>query len=1001
MPVEFLTEEQKNQYGCFSGEPNETQLARYFHLDNNDLTLINKCRGEYNRLGFALQLTTVRFLGTFLSDPTKVPAGVILFIAEQLGITDVGCLEKYMHRKTTRYTHSDEIQQYYGYHDFNTPPWKTKLSEILYNRAWISNERPSLMFDFATIWLIQHKVLLPGATTLSRLISGIRKKAANQLWQQLSSLPNQEQIEKLKTILIVPDGSRVSRFDYLRRGPFTISGPAFNKAIDRYQELKEFGLQELDFSHIPPVRLKNLARHAGVVSMYKIDRMPDDKKIATLVAFVKAFEVIALDDALDVLDLLITDIAGAAKKLGQKKRLRTLKDLDKSALTLAEVGAFILSHDNQEHLAERLFSKFSKEQLTKAITTVNDLARPQDDNYYDEMVEQYGRVRRFLPRLLNKIEFKAAPAGTTTIAALNYLAKFGISRKQIFEDPPTDIVTKPWERLVFNKDNHATKQGYTLCFLDRLQDNLRRRDIYVKNSERWGDPRQKLLQGKDWEAKRLPVCQSLGHPELAQDAISNLTQQLDATYKKVAANFNENSSVRIDHSGKHPSLTITNLDKLEDPPSLTLLSDKVTALLPKVDLTELILEIHAHTGFANEFIHISESNARADDLPISICAVLLAEACNIGIEPLIKHNVPALTRHRLSWVKQNYIRAETLVRANALLVDYQATLELAQKWGGGEVASADGMRFVTPIRTINAGPNRKYFGTDRGITWYNFISDQFSGFHGIVIPGTLRDSIFILEGLLEQQTSLKPSEIMADTSGTSYLIFGLFWLLGFQFSPRLADAGEAVFWRIDKSADYGDLNDIARGCINPEIIEQHWDDVLRIAGSLKLGTIQASELIRSLLKSERPSSLTQAIIEIGRINKTLYLLNYIDNEEYRRRILTQLNRGEGRHAVARIINHGNRGEIRQRYREGQEDQLGALGLVTNAVILWNTIYMQAALDHMRKESFEIKKEDESRLSPLLYGHINVLGHYSFILNDMVMKGQLRPLNHTAVRLESL
>ncbi len=221
---------------------------------------------------------------------------------------------------------------------------------------------------------------------------------------------------------------------------------------------------------------------------------------------------------------------------------------------------------------------------------------------------------------------------------------------------------------------------------------------------------------------------------------------------------------------------------------------------------------------------------------------------------------------------------------------------------------------------------------------------------------------------------------------------GLFWLLGFQFSPRLADAGEAIFWRIDKFADYGSLNDLARGCINPQRIEQHWDDVLRIAGSLKLGTIQASDLIRSLLKSERPSSLTQAIIEIGRINKTLYLLNYIDNEEYRRRILTQLNRGEGRHAVARIICHGDRGEIRKRYREGQEDQLGALGLVTNAVVLWNTIYMQAALDHMRQESMEIREEDEARLSPLLYGHINVLGHYSFVLNDQVMRGRLRPLN---------
>jgi len=167
--------------------------------------------------------------------------------------------------------------------------------------------------------------------------------------------------------------------------------------------------------------------------------------------------------------------------------------------------------------------------------------------------------------------------------------------------------------------------------------------------------------------------------------------------------------------------------------------------------------------------------------------------------------------------------------------------------------------------------------------------------------------------------------------------------------------------------------------------------MLRIAGSRKLGTIQASKLIRSLLKSDRPSSLAQAIIEVGSINQTLYLLNYIDDEDYRRRILTQLNRGEGRHAVARVICHGQRGEIRKRYREGQEDQLGALGLVTNAVVLWNTIYMQAGLDHLNK-SQAIRQEDEERLSPLVNGHINVLGHYSFTLSELVKQGQLRPLN---------
>ena len=129
-----------------------------------------------------------------------------------------------------------------------------------------------------------------------------------------------------------------------------------------------------------------------------------------------------------------------------------------------------------------------------------------------------------------------------------------------------------------------------------------------------------------------------------------------------------------------------------------------------------------------------------DNLVISICAVLAAEACNIGIEPLVDPDNPALTYARLAWVQQNYIRAETLTRANARLVDAQSRIPLAQAFGGGEVASADGLRFVVPVRTLNAGPNSKYFHAERGVTYYNFTSNQFSGFHGIVIPGTLHDS---------------------------------------------------------------------------------------------------------------------------------------------------------------------------------------------------------------------------------------------------------------------
>jgi len=992
MPVNFLTAEYKAGYGQFTEEPNELQLARYFHLDEADQAFVAKRRGDHNRLGVALQLTSVRFLGIFLSDLTQVPVNVKEFVAWQLSIKDTSILIDYGLRGTTKREHTSQIKKQYGYHAFKKP-WPKQLTQLLYSRSWISNERPSLMFDFAVAWLIQNKVLLPGSTKLMKIVARIREKATNQLWLKLSSIPSTEQKAKLETLLNVPDGERISHFDNLRKGPVTISGPAFIKAVERYNKLQNFSIQELDFSGIPPVRLKTLARHAGMISMYNVSRMPDEKKIAILVAFAKAFEIIALDEAMDVLDLLITDITSKAKNLGKKNRLRTLKDLDRSALALAEICSLILNDDLQsDELKTTVFNKISREKLSESIGAIYDLTRPSDDKFYDEMVEQYGRIRPILPTLLKNIPFAPAPAGGPTMETIKYLAELKRSNKNVLEAPPLDIVSQPWKRLIFNKDGEVTKQGYTLCFISKLQDTLHRRDIYLKNSDRWGDTRAKLLKGKEWETHRDQICMVIGHSVKAKEGIENLTERIDSTYKKVANNFDNLENIRLDNSGKNPAITITNLDSLEAPPSLIKLNTHITELIPKVDLTELLLEINEHTGFIEAFTHVSEANARADDLDTSICAVLLAEACNIGVEPLVKSNVPTLTRHRLNWVKQSYIRTETLIQANARLVDHQATLSLANKWGGGDVASADGLRFVTPVKTINSGPNKKYFRSGRGITWYNFVSDQYSGFHGIVIPGTLRDSIFILEGLLEQQTGLSPKEIMSDTAGSSDMIFGLFWLLGYQFSPRLADAGESKFWRIDKNADYGVLNDLARGHINTNRIEQHYDDMLRVAGSLKMGTVQASELIRSLLKSDKPSNLAKAIIDAGRINKTLYLLNYINDEDYRRRILTQLNRGEGRHKVARAICHGQRGEIRKRYREGQEDQLGTLGLVTNAVVLWNTIYMEAAIEHLKNQSFEVNDEDLIRLSPLITSHINMLGHYSFTLSKSVKNGTLRPLN---------
>lgn len=181
-----------------------------------------------------------------------------------------------------------------------------------------------------------------------------------------------------------------------------------------------------------------------------------------------------------------------------------------------------------------------------------------------------------------------------------------------------------------------------------------------------------------------------------------------------------------------------------------------------------------------------------------------------------------------------------------VLVAEQNGIPLVHQWGGGEVASADGLPFVVPVRTLHAGPNPKYFGYERGVTYYNLVSNQFTGLNAIVVPGTLRDSLFLLSVVLEQQTELQPVEIMTETDAYTVVVFGLFWLLGYRFSPRIADIGGARYWRLDPAADYGLLNGIARHRINTKLIIENWDDMLRVAGSLKLGVVQAVSVMRTL-----------------------------------------------------------------------------------------------------------------------------------------------------------
>jgi len=439
------------------------------------------------------------------------------------------------------------------------------------------------------------------------------------------------------------------------------------------------------------------------------------------------------------------------------------------------------------------------------------------------IVEHHRRMRRFLPLLMDTIAFEGTDAAKPVIDAWNGLR--ALEGRKVLQESHVELafVSTKWKPFVVESPGVVNREAYTMCVLERLCHGLRRREIFAPRSKKWGDPRSYLLPDSAWPAERPKVCRSLNLPATPEPFIDLLRAEVDASYHLAADRFEENDALRIEEKDDLEKFVLRPLEAVDDPESLKILRSQVDALMPHIDLPDVLLEVNAWSRFADEFTHISEGRARVENISTSICAVLLAEACNVGLEPVVRHGSSALTRGRLSWVTQNYVRADTLRRANARLVNYQATIPLAKQWGGGAVATVDGIRFVVPVRTINAGPNPKYFDVRRGVTYFNYGSDQFTGFHSIVIPGTMRDSLFILSGLLEQETNLRPKELISDNAGYSDLVFGLFRVLGYQFSPRIADLGDARLWRFDRDANYGRLDGIARNYISPEIIASKWD----------------------------------------------------------------------------------------------------------------------------------------------------------------------------------
>ena len=381
MPVEFLTDDEAAAYGRYGGAPSQGELDRMFYLDDVDRALVAKRRGDHMRLGFTLQVTTVRYLGMFLQDPLDVPTVVLERLAGQLEIADSSCVKHYTERRSTPFDHREEIKAAYGLREF--PDTEDEFARWARARAWNTGDGPKTIFADGVRWLRANAVLLPGVTTPARIVARVRDEATDELHATLAGLPDAHQAARLESLVVLSEGARYSNLELWRKGPAKPSGRNLERELNRAAEIGGVGAGALNIeAHVPRRRVVDLARYGMTARAQALRRHGDERRLATLVATVAYLEARSVDDCLELLDLLmVTELLGKAGAAADKERARRHPALARHSARLAAAVEVLLEVTDVggeltlDQVWESIEAVVPRRQIRESVDAVSDLTR--------------------------------------------------------------------------------------------------------------------------------------------------------------------------------------------------------------------------------------------------------------------------------------------------------------------------------------------------------------------------------------------------------------------------------------------------------------------------------------------------------------------------------------------------------------------------------------------------------------------------------------------------
>ncbi|MGL6129055.1 Tn3 family transposase, partial [Chryseobacterium artocarpi] len=582
---------------------------------------------------------------------------------------------------------------------------------------------------------------------------------------------------------------------------------------------------------------------------------------------------------------------------------------------------------------------------------------------------------------------RSAPVAEDILKAVGILIDLYEGKiKRLPEKLPSSFIRKRWEELVFT-ENGTDRKFYELCIFSELKNHLRSGDLWVQGSRQYKDFEDYLIPADRFTEMRdqnqVPLDVALNVEKFLSERMELLSNKIQIVCKLIESNELPDSSIINDR------IKIKPLENTV-PEEAEVLGKKIYSLLPLIKITDLLKEVDQWTGFTDKFIHLKSGN-KVDDKNL-LLTVILSDAINLGLRKMSEAS-PGTSYAKLSWLQAWYIRDETYSVALAEIINIQSSHSFSSYWGEGKTSSSDGQRFATGSYAQRTGNINPKYGSSPGVQFYTHISDQYAPFHTKVINVGVRDATYVLDGLLYHESDVQIEEHYTDTSGFTDHVFALMQLLGFKFAPRIRDLNAKKLFIPEASTGYSALSEHIGGTINSKKIIQNWDEILRLAASIKNGTVTASLIVKKIGSYPRQNGLAVALRELGKIERTLFMLDWYMSPELRRRVTAGLNKGEARNALARAVYFNRFGEVRERSFENQRYKASGLNLVTAAIVLWNTVYIEKAVQHLKEQGEEINEELLQYLSPLGWEHIHLTGDYVWEERIKLKKGEFRALRN--------